>query len=185
MKVKKWLLKLIPLLIIILLSSCSAQQRAARKLKKAIELDPSIITTLDTKVKIDTTVVHDTTVIVKERVDTAKVAINLDSIKEAYETHNQALLFENDRLKVDIENVKGKPTIVVQEKQIKVPIHDTVRVQIVKTVPATVVHDRIQVKGFFYWAGVGFVSVVSVALIILIILNLTGISSLFKKLFKT
>lgn len=170
---------IVTLLTLITLSSCSVQQRAQRHLNRAIALDPTILSKLDTQVKIDTLVVRDTTVIVKARVDT--IQSNIDSIITQYKEKGSATLLENDRLKVQLQNLKGHPTVIVQNKEIKIPIHDTVRITVTKTVPASIVHERQEVKGFFYYTGMVFIGSVAIFAIIIIILNRTGISNFFKR----
>lgn len=173
-------LLLLPILLLFLLSSCSVEQRAQRHLRRALALDPTILSTLDTKVKIDTTVVHDTVVTVKATVDTIKS--NIDSIITVYKAKGDAILLDNERLKVELKNVNGKSTIVTNIKEIKVPVHDTVRVTLTKTIPAIVVHERVYLHGFFWWVGVISLSLIAIFVIIILILHKSGIINLYNSL---
>jgi 23S rRNA-/tRNA-specific pseudouridylate synthase len=177
--------KIYLLLPLALLFSCSPQERAQRKLSKAIALDPTILSTLDVKKQIDTLLKHDTLIKVLQRTDTSKSVFNCDSLAAAYRQNGAAVLMDNDRLKATIENIKGHPKIVVINKPVNVLVHDTLRLKTTVTVKATAVHERVQVKGFFYWTGIGFVSAGAAALAILTLLNWTGILSAIKKRFGT
>lgn len=176
----KQLLLLIPLLLL-LLNSCSVQKRAQRHLRRAIELDPTIVSKLDTKIVIDTTIIKDTVIKVEARIDT--VHSNIDSILAVYKLKGRATLLENDRLKIEIQNIKGKQTIVAHNKEIRIPIRDTLRLTITKTVKATVVHERVATKGFFYFSGMLLWLGLAVAIAIYVISNISGISAFFKKIF--
>lgn len=165
------------LISLVTLTSCSVQQRAQRHLNRAIALDPTILSTLDTHVKIDTTVVHDTTIVVPATTDSIKT--NIDSIVTQYKEKGQVTLLENNKLKVQLQNIKGHPTVIVDTKEIRVPVHDTVRVTLTKTIPAKVVHERVYLHGFFWWVGIVCTGLLGIFVIIFLIIKPNGIISKF------
>lgn len=151
---KQRLLLIVPL-IVLLLSSCSVQQRAQRHLRRAIALDPTILSTLDTQVKLDTLIFHDTTVVVPAK-DTSVVIPKKDTV-----------LINDDRANISIS--KGK--LLIKYKEIKIPIHDTTRITVTKKVPVTVVHERVYLRGFFWWAGIILLPLILLGIALLIFIK--------------
>lgn len=158
---KKHLL-LILLLVLILASCKTRQERAVKLFDKAVALHPDLLGTIGTRVVIDTLFLYKDTLFIPA--DTTVFAIKLDSLRK----EGKILLFENDKLKVEIERVKvvdDKGVVSYREKGIvtnkeKLIYRDVeVPVYITKTIPARIINKPYEVikivkqKDIFWWTG--------------------------------
>lgn len=154
----KWL---ILLLIAVSLSSCATKrQRAVHHLNRAIELDPQVLQTLNSPIRIDTQVIVKKEIIREKVVDSTGLYTQEDInslIRELNKNAGDTLatLLENSKLKLELQKTKEgwlqfKSTI----KPDTIHWKDTVRINIIKEVPITnqaphIVKDR----GYLYWSG--------------------------------
>ncbi len=144
--------RLLTLLVLGLLAVTSCRtpaEQAQRLLNRAIAKDPRILT--HAMAQIDTTIEHKDTVKVPGDVQFVEVPCDTAAL--------DALLFENDRLKVELigstaKNGKLKKQLKVTEKEQNIPI--VIRIPLKIKVPVVVPAQTIVVidRGFFYKSGI-------------------------------
>jgi hypothetical protein len=143
------LLILLALGLLTVTSCRTPAQKAQRLLNRAIAKDPSILTHV--MAEVDTTIEHKDTIKVPGDVQLVEVPCDTAAL--------DALLFENDRLKVEligstVKNGKLKRQLKVTEKEQSIPI--VVQVPVKFKVPVVVPAQTVVVidRGFFYKSGI-------------------------------
>ena len=172
-----------------LLASCSVEKRAQRKLKKAIELDPNIVTTVYTETTIKDTIRFKDTIKIPEK----KLIFVTDNslqniIDEATRKRDSAItLYEDTKNKVEywkdkadkdnfkIVTGKGGDTVFIDKP---VPYEKTV------TVPGKQITVTNNVKGFFWWFGLVICILLGLGLILKLV-QIFSPSSFLGSLFKS
>lgn len=177
----KKLLWILPLLFLI--SSCATrQQKAVKHLNKAIALDPNVLQHVIVPVIIDTTIIHqdtiilDTTIVIPEKSETS--FLSRDKINKLLDSasilNSKVTLLETELIKINLS--KSKDGLIDLETIIKeskfrykdtIPYIDTIPYyQEIKAPSVAPVSKIIEVRGFFYWVGVGLVSIIALYLLL-------------------
>lgn len=178
----KRLIWILPLLL--LFGSCATrQQKAVKHLNKALALDSNVLQNVIVPVIIDTTIIHqdtiivDTTIVVPEKSETSTLSRNeINKLLDSTETLNgKVKLLETELIKINlIKSKDGLIDIQTIIKEIKVPYKDTIpyidtipfykEIKAPSVAPVTKVEVK---KGYFYWTGV----IVNALLVLYILLT--------------